>query len=328
YAYEENDFIRGIEILTPLYEYVKDRENTSLILYYGKLISLFMNVEELYDESIPLLNELCEYDSSDYTVHLYRGISHTYSGDIDSAQKAFERAIQLSEDDYSRIFTVYRYAIIGSVDMDTVSVAQGYMKEFKDSSPDSAATYYLLGKASNRMDEYAQALDYLDTAQSLMEEVTWEMQFQKAIAYDNLNNFEQAEELLQDIIASDSANHLASNYLGYSWVDRGVNLSQAKELIENALKQRPNSAAYLDSYAWVHYRLGKPEDALKYINKALEQSQSDYLLFYHKADILKRLEKYETAEQYYKKALSFSEKISDRDREMIQRHLEELQGYN
>ncbi|MGM0461043.1 MAG: tetratricopeptide repeat protein, partial [Fibrobacterota bacterium] len=33
YAYEENDFIRGIEILTPLYEYVKDRENTSLILY-------------------------------------------------------------------------------------------------------------------------------------------------------------------------------------------------------------------------------------------------------------------------------------------------------
>jgi len=48
------------------------------------------------------------------------------------------------------------------------------------------------------------------------------------------------------------------NYLGYMWAERGVNLPKARELIEKAVKLEPKNAAYLDSLAWVIYKLDQP----------------------------------------------------------------------
>ena len=38
------------------------------------------------------------------------------------------------------------------------------------------------------------------------------------------------------------------NYLGYSYLDRGVNLVEARKLIESAYRQRPNDGYIIDSF--------------------------------------------------------------------------------
>ena len=46
------------------------------------------------------------------------------------------------------------------------------------------------------------------------------------------------------------------------WAEHGQNQEKARDLIEKALKAEPKNAAYLDSLAWVLFKLKQPQDAL------------------------------------------------------------------
>ena len=52
-----------------------------------------------------------------------------------------------------------------------------------------------------------------------------------------------------------------------------LKLDEARELIEKAVKAEPKNAAYLDSMAWVLFKLNQPEEALPYALKAAELSE-------------------------------------------------------
>ena len=63
------------------------------------------------------------------------------------------------------------------------------------------------------------------------------------------------------------------NYLGYMWAEQGTKLDKARELIEKAVKAEPKNAAFLDSMAWVLFKLNQPGEALPYALKAAELSE-------------------------------------------------------
>jgi Tfp pilus assembly protein PilF len=97
----------------------------------------------------------------------------------------------------------------------------------------------------------------------------------------------------------------ALNYLGYMWADRGENLQEAREMIEKAVKLEPKNSAFLDSLGWVLYKLDKPQDALKYIQKAIENNEEpDATLYEHLGDIFSALHKTDQARQAFQKAYS------------------------
>ena len=52
------------------------------------------------------------------------------------------------------------------------------------------------------------------------------------------------------------------NYLGYSWVDMGLNLDEAMGMIRKAVELRPNDGFIVDSLGWAHYRLGEYDEAV------------------------------------------------------------------
>ena len=61
----------------------------------------------------------------------------------------------------------------------------------------------------------------------------------------------------------------ALNYLGYTWVDRGENLTEAFEMIRKAVELEPESGAITDSLGWAHYKLGEYEQAKINLEKAV-----------------------------------------------------------
>ncbi|MCH7947088.1 MAG: hypothetical protein IIC66_04745, partial [candidate division Zixibacteria bacterium] len=73
------------------------------------------------------------------------------------------------------------------------------------------------------------------------------------------------------------------NFLGYMLADNDNKLEYAKELIEKALELSPENAAYIDSYGWVMFRLGKYNDAVEYLSKAVSL-QSDPVIYDHLGD--------------------------------------------
>ena len=53
------------------------------------------------------------------------------------------------------------------------------------------------------------------------------------------------------------------NYLGYSWIDQGINLDEGMKMIKRAVDQRPDDGYIVDSLGWAYYRIGNFEDAVK-----------------------------------------------------------------
>jgi Flp pilus assembly protein TadD len=75
---------------------------------------------------------------------------------------------------------------------------------------------------------------------------------------------------LRNIIEQDPQNAQALNALGYSLADRTDRYEEAEQLIDRALELRPNDHYILDSKGWVLYRLGRLDEAIVYLRRALE----------------------------------------------------------
>lgn len=113
--------------------------------------------------------------------------------------------------------------------------------------------------------------------------------FTLAVAFDATGRRAEALKAFQGLIRLDPANDAALNYVGYTWAERGENLTEAKALIERALAIDPDNAAYLDSLGWVLFRLGRYAEALRPLEEALRGLPDDPTIRTHVEETRRRL---------------------------------------
>jgi tetratricopeptide (TPR) repeat protein len=175
--------------------------------------------------------------------------------------------------------------------------------------PQNFRDEYLSGMAYSQQKEYTNALQHFTAAEIVAKagepkRLTDLFYFQLGATCERLGDYAQAEKYFQSSLqlAPDSPETL--NYLGYMWADRGEKLDQARDYIAKALKAEPKSAAYLDSMAWVLYKLHQPKPALDYALKAVQFSEEeDATLFEHLGDIYSALGQKDQARKAWNKSL-------------------------
>jgi tetratricopeptide (TPR) repeat protein len=113
---------------------------------------------------------------------------------------------------------------------------------------------------------------------------------------------DQAVVLLKQCVEMDPQHAPALNYLAYFWADRSMELDRALEYVQRALEQDPESGAYIDTLAWIHYRQGFFEKAQDVIQRALTQEPSEAEILDHAGDICEALNQSDTALAYWRKA--------------------------
>ena len=94
------------------------------------------------------------------------------------------------------------------------------------------------------------------------------------------------------------------NYLAYSYIDKGINLAESKNMIEKALMLKPNDPYIVDSLAWYYYKIGSYEEALSILEFSMETMPYDSTVNDHYGDILWKLGKEIEARYYWKKAIN------------------------
>ncbi len=77
------------------------------------------------------------------------------------------------------------------------------------------------------------------------------------------------EQDMRRLLEKDPKNAHALNALGYTLADQTQRYHEALELIDKALKLKPDDPFIMDSMGWVHYRLGNHQLAIEYLEKAL-----------------------------------------------------------
>ena len=60
------------------------------------------------------------------------------------------------------------------------------------------------------------------------------------------------------------------NYLAYSWVDQNMNIDEAFKMLTRAVELAPRDGMIIDSLGWAYYRMGRYEDAVRELEKAVE----------------------------------------------------------
>ena len=74
------------------------------------------------------------------------------------------------------------------------------------------------------------------------------------------------------------------NYLGYSLIEKKLNLQEAMEMVKKAVELRPNDGYIIDSLGWAYYQLGDYEQAVIHIERAVELLPADPIIAEHLGD--------------------------------------------
>ena len=97
--------------------------------------------------------------------------------------------------------------------------------------------------------------------------------YARAMAAEKAGNLELLETDLRTILQHEPDHAQALNALGYTLADATDRHAEAYELIKKALELRPSDFYILDSMGWVLYRLGRLDEAVDYLRKALSIRQ-------------------------------------------------------
>lgn len=133
-----------------------------------------------------------------------------------------------------------------------------------------------------------QALHVFDTA-STLDPVHPRARFERAAVLERLGRRSQSIAAFRTLVAADSGNAMAANYLAYMLAEDSLDLSQADRLVELALSADSASPAYLDTRSWIRYRQGRFAEALLDVEKSIALGEDDPVVLEHRALILDRL---------------------------------------
>jgi tetratricopeptide (TPR) repeat protein len=125
--------------------------------------------------------------------------------------------------------------------------------------------------------------------------------YDHAMLAEKLDRIDILEASLRKLIALRPDYAHAYNALGYSLADRNQRLSEARELIEKALKLAPDDSFIMDSMGWVLYRQGKNKDALDWLQKAFA-ARPDADIAAHLGEVLWALGRREEAQRVLQEA--------------------------
>ena len=125
---------------------------------------------------------------------------------------------------------------------------------------------------------------------------------QASLCLDELGRPEKARAFLETLHSEDPGNPEISNSLGYFLAEKNQDLGLAEDLVKAALATEPNNGAYLDSLGWVYFRLGRLDDALDYLIRAVNVLPDDPVILEHLAVVLRDLGQTEEARDMFRRA--------------------------
>ncbi|MEQ2006802.1 MAG: tetratricopeptide repeat protein [Limisphaerales bacterium] len=244
-------------------------------------------------------------------------LAHYFLGAIAAEQRNWEKAIeyysktiQLNEGAPQDFEPVY-YDLAGvHITNDDPEEALKVLEKARKKFKNTFLLEFYSALAHSRAKDYAASIKHFTSAELLAkrdepERLTALFFFQAGSAYERHKDFKQAENYFRQSLrlAPDFAEAL--NYLGYMFAERGEHLTEAREMIAKALKQEPENAAFLDSMAWVLFKLNQPKEALEHQLKALKfQKEPDATLHDHLGDIYATLKQPDKAREQWEKALA------------------------
>jgi len=136
-------------------------------------------------------------------------------------------------------------------------------------------------KFSDCATTYTQAIDAMP---GVTDKNTWVTYYYRGICLERSKQWNKAEVDMRKALELQPEQPHVLNYLGYSWIDQGINLDEGMKMIRRAVDQRPDDGYIVDSLGWAFYRIGSFEDAVKNLERAIDLKPEDPTINDHLGD--------------------------------------------
>ena len=137
-------------------------------------------------------------------------------------------------------------------------------------------------RVTSRFEEAVRAYD--QAFERIEGEPDWGLLYTRGIALERAKRWDRAEQDFLSALEASPDQPLVLNYLGYSWVEQGVQLERARKMIETAVEKRPRDGYITDSLGWVLYRLGDYDEAVVHLERAVALEPGDPVINDHLGD--------------------------------------------
>ena len=338
-AIMEGDIAQAEQLLRDFLESFPDSARVSDAL--GRLLT----EQNRLAEAILLYRERAARNNRDHTVLQTLGFLYLQHGDFEDAEKSFRKLIELrptdaghfylaaslealqrdkeARDAYEKIekssalYTDSQVRLAGmELRQEKPEKAEKRLRELLKAHPEKIEAHVLLSSVHLSQKRYKQLLD---DSEALMTrtDLPPPLLFNRAIAFEQTQNYEQTEAMLKRILERHRDHSESLNFLGYIYAVQGIRLDEAEELIQRALKQKPGDGYYLDSLAWVYYKRGDFAKAMEIQQKAIEKVPDDPIIYEHLGDMRWRAGNEAAARQAWQKSIQLKTENPGRLRKKI-----------
>lgn len=254
----------------------------------------------MLNEALDEFMIVSKIDPHDTYSMFYIGRIYLEQGDYEAAINEIEQAIRI--DPYFVELWVYLGFI--AIEKRDFSTAEYAFTEAAYHGADMVQIYYLLGVVAEMEAQFARAYFYYRKS---LNEDRKNLATLEALAHlcDRIERKNEAFMVFQKIIALDTTNAEALNYVGYTYAERNDSLEYALALINKALSLEENNGYYLDSRGWVLYRMKKYAEALADLKRASEIVE-DAVILEHLGDVYIKLSDVDHARDAYQRALEYN----------------------
>ena len=217
-------------------------------------------------------------------------VARTLLGDINSDIGRYEKAIEAFESVplTSPLKSGAQLQIAVNLDrLDRKDEALARLAQLIEADPSNYEAHVTMGNLLRASEKYAEAGQAYSRALALVtvpERRHWALFYSRGITAERTKDWPRAEADFRKALELQPNQPLVLNYLGYSFVEKGENLTEAMDMIRKAVDLKPNDGYIVDSLGWAHYQLGEYEDAVKHLERAVELKPEDPVINDHLGD--------------------------------------------
>ncbi len=210
--------------------------------------------------------------------------------DISDRLKQYQQAIAIYESvpDSDVMRTTADIQIAQMLDnLDKHDEAEKYRARIVAAHPNDEDALFALGNSQRAQKKFADAAATYTKVLAIStkpEKSNWILYYFRGIAYESAKQWPQAEADFRKGLELYPDQPSILNYLGYSWVDRGINLDEAFGMLHKAVELNPSDGYIVDSLGWALFKLGKYDESVKELERAIDLKPGDPTINDHLGD--------------------------------------------
>lgn len=282
--HSERQFDNAFEALTRAFtspDVDIDAKISALLPYFDRAYT----DPQVAEQALSLLDILDDVHPDEAKTHSMFGDFLTQQGDFAGARDRFFRAVEL---DPVRPLIWLRLTELDAEIGDWSAMAD-HARRARDLYPTQAAFYLMHGIALLRLEKPQEAIVALKTGKAfVIDDPDLEANFYSNLgeAYHETAQHQKSDEAFEKAISINDGDPFVLNNYSYYLSVRNTKLERALELSGRSLELLEGTPSFLDTYGWILFRLGRYDDALIYIQQALDLAGPDPELFEHLGDVL------------------------------------------